>query len=90
MHRPPHLRDVPSSGGAYPIDLPIDILLELTGDDEERVEEMVEVLSEGAPHDVMSNILILHIAEAFLNLAKAMPERTVRGARCEDDTRNNG
>lgn len=69
MHRPPHLRHV-STGGVYPTDLPISVILELADGDEKRAEEMIEALTEGPPHHVMANIITVHVAEALMALAR--------------------
>jgi hypothetical protein len=68
MHHPPHHRHI-GANGVYPIDLPVNLLIELAGGDEQRAEEMVEALSEGAPHHVMTNVILLCLAEAFASLA---------------------
>lgn len=68
MHRPPHNHHL-SGNGVYPVDLPVGLILTLADGDEKRAEEMIEALTEGAPHHVMANILIMHMAEALMTLA---------------------
>jgi hypothetical protein len=69
MHRPPHLHHI-SASGVYPTDLPISVILELADGDEKRAEEMIEALTEGPPHHVMANIIMVHLAEALMALAR--------------------
>lgn len=68
MRHPPHLGHF-SSNGVYPLDLPVSLLLDLASGDEQCVEEMIEALSLGAPHHVMANIIILHLAEVLTSIA---------------------
>lgn len=68
MNHPPHHRHL-SGNGVYPVDLPVGLILNLADGDEQRAEEMVAALAEGAPHDVMSNILTMHLAETLRTLA---------------------
>lgn len=68
MHRPPHQQHL-SADNAYPVDLPVRLILDLAGRDEKIAEEMIEALSEGAPHHVIANIITMHIAEALLSSA---------------------
>ncbi len=67
MHRPHHHRHL-GGDGVYPVDLPVRLILSLAEGDEQRVEEMIEALSEGAPHHVMANIMMMHMAEALVEL----------------------
>ncbi len=69
MHRPPHLHHI-SASGVYPTDLPISVILELADGDEKRAEEMIEALTEAPPHHVMANIIMVHVAEALMALAR--------------------
>lgn len=68
MHRSPHHRHL-SGSNVYPVDLPVGLLLLLAEGDEQRVEEMIEAITEGAPHHVMANIIMMHMAEALMALA---------------------
>ena len=69
MHHPPHHRHL-SGNGVYPVDLPVRLILSLADGDEQRAEEMIAALSEGAPHHVMANIMMMHLAEALMSLAR--------------------
>ena len=71
MHRPPHQSHL-SPNGVYPVDLPVSLLLDMAEGDEKRTEEMIQALSEGAPHHVMANIITLHVAEALISFTKKM------------------
>jgi hypothetical protein len=68
MHRPPHHHHL-TGNGLYPVDLPVGLLLNLAEGDDERVEEMAKALTDGAPHHVMANILMMHMAEAIMAIA---------------------
>ncbi len=67
-HQPPHDRHF-SGNGVYPAKLPVELILCLADGDEQRAGEMIDALAEGAPHHVMANIIIMHIAEALMALA---------------------
>lgn len=58
------------------------ILLELANGNEGRVEEMIDDLSTGGPHHVMANIIMVHIAEALIALARTATQKD--SGECKD------
>ena len=68
-HHSPHNRHL-SGSGVYPVDLPVELILNLANGNEQLAEEMIAALSEGAPHHVMANIIIMHLAEVLMTLAR--------------------
>ena len=81
MHRPPG-GPRPTPNGKYPVDLPVSLIIELAGGDETKAQEMIDAISDGAPHHVMMNILLLHVAEVLI--ARARAARKNRGVSAEE------
>jgi len=76
MHHPPHHHHL-SGNGVYPVDLPVNLILSLAEGDEQCVEEMIAALTEGPPHHIMANILMMHMAEALMSLAMRMQHKNI-------------
>ena len=79
-HLPPHRHGSPHHHASYPVDLPVGLLKRQYGGDVQLVDEAVEFLIDGPPHEVMANIVIQHLLEGIAKkmlLLQANSERTV-------------
>lgn len=75
QHHPPHHHHhhhaLSHGYESYPIDFPIDLLKKYLGNDT-KVDEAVEYLIEGPPHEVIGNIIIQHLLEAIFSMMQIM------------------
>lgn len=70
MHVPPHLRDGEITGrGTYPLGAPVRCLREVFAGREDALRRVLEALTVGPPHHVISRLILLHCFESAYQAA---------------------
>lgn len=65
MRLPPHLATAVDES-SYPVRLPLEALRRLAGDHPERVDAMVDCLTDGPPQHTLANVLMVTLMDALL------------------------
>ncbi len=66
MRLPPHLANAQGEG-VYPIALPTTALRQLAGGDEQKLDAMVDCLTDGPPQHALANVVMVALIESLLS-----------------------